>query len=561
MLDSLIVGPHLASANQTAKFAYLETWKYIDSTGHATYSTTLRPLAASDVEDWAFRRGPFSKSHNQGLEPSDGVPAHNSKARQGGLRLLLAQGAGHFARNVPSEILSPAVLDALHLPSCTLPTFQHPSGMCTRHMYPAGSTLDSCERLSLVFRSPQKWEMSIGGFAVSYDFATRTTTALSYGTIFDIWHFTNTASPPPALSAFLAQLTRTQTLMHHVCYLPCLFLALHVERVRTYVMDDLSARVIDIEASIGITKAGRSGKFFPRTNLRAPVTDSAGEAELTPLFDHGGQMNKATAKRLMRRLNDVTTWTIFSKRSPEWDIECAGFLLGLLDRSERLRKDEFGERMVPGEAFVETLEWLREHSRACYETTVTTEARLQLQLNILYTSIAQDAGQTSARLATSAGKDSTSMKIIALITAAYLPGTFIATLFSMSMFTWKSSPSSSTSTPPTVSPDFWIYWATTVPLTVLTIAGWAIWWKFEEYRYERDVHRSEQVDRPLRMRTGRSKGASDDGMLRNGHGSPGTAILSGGGGADGTKETGGGGMGMGVELRTGPFGFHRGGSR
>jgi hypothetical protein len=44
----------------------------------------------------------------------------------------------------------------------------------------------------------------------------------------------------------------------------------------------------------------------------------------------------------------------------------------------------------------------------------------------LYTSIAQDDGQTSARIAASAGKDSTSMKIIALITAAYLPGTFIA---------------------------------------------------------------------------------------------------------------------------------------
>lgn len=41
-------------------------------------------------------------------------------------------------------------------------------------------------------------------------------------------------------------------------------------------------------------------------------------------------------------------------------------------------------------------------------------------------SIAQDDGQTSARIAAAAGKDCTSMKIIALITAAYLPGTFVA---------------------------------------------------------------------------------------------------------------------------------------
>lgn len=44
----------------------------------------------------------------------------------------------------------------------------------------------------------------------------------------------------------------------------------------------------------------------------------------------------------------------------------------------------------------------------------------------LYTAIAQDDGQTGARLAASSARDSTSMKIIALITAAYLPGTFVA---------------------------------------------------------------------------------------------------------------------------------------
>lgn len=40
--------------------------------------------------------------------------------------------------------------------------------------------------------------------------------------------------------------------------------------------------------------------------------------------------------------------------------------------------------------------------------------------------MSQYDSQISARLAVSAGKDSTSMKIIALITAAYLPGAFVA---------------------------------------------------------------------------------------------------------------------------------------
>lgn len=161
-------------------------------------------------------------------------------------------------------------------------------------------------------------------------------------------------------------------------------------------MDDLSARLIDIEASIGITRAGRSVRFFPRSNFLLSASESPkNEGEVTPLFEQGGQMHRGNAKRLMARLNDVTTWTIFSKRSPEWDIECVDFLLGLLNKSERLRGDGRGggsggsEGIVPGhetvkgEAFVETLEWLREHSRACLEMAITTEARLHLQLNIV----------------------------------------------------------------------------------------------------------------------------------------------------------------------------------
>jgi hypothetical protein len=37
------------------------------------------------------------------------------------------------------------------------------------------------------------------------------------------------------------------------------------------------------------------------------------------------------------------------------------------------------------------------------------------------------------------------------------------------------------------SPDLWIYWAVTVPLTIITLAGWAMWWKYEMSRFDRDV--------------------------------------------------------------------------
>lgn len=78
------------------------------------------------------------------------------------------------------------------------------------------------------------------------------------------------------------------------------------------------------------------------------------------------------------------------------------------------------------------------------------------------------------------------MKIIALITAAYLPGTFVATLFSMGMFDWQTT---------TVSSSFYIYWAVTIPLTIVTLAGWALWWGFELKRFEREVQQAVE-DKP-----------------------------------------------------------------
>lgn len=128
--------------------------------------------------------------------------------------------------------------------------------------------------------------------------------------------------------------------------------------------------------------------------------------------------------------------------------------------------------------------------------------RRTLTFNKLYTSVAQDDGQTSARLAAAAGRDSTSMKIIALITAAYLPGTFIAvslrqsrmqehrsssqTLFSISMFDWGAGNTGS------VSRSFWIYWVVTIPLTIVTLLGWGLWWQFEKKRFVQEVQEASQ---------------------------------------------------------------------
>ncbi|KAL3467673.1 hypothetical protein BJX64DRAFT_121334 [Aspergillus heterothallicus] len=112
----------------------------------------------------------------------------------------------------------------------------------------------------------------------------------------------------------------------------------------------------------------------------------------------------------------------------------------------------------------------------------------------LYSFVAQTDNRLSARLAAVAGRDSTSMKILAFITTIFLPGSYVAvssSAFVVSLQTltdidiifyehvnWEDTASD------TVSPRFWIYWVVAGPLTLLTLGGWALWWSFEKNRYD-----------------------------------------------------------------------------
>jgi hypothetical protein len=84
------------------------------------------------------------------------------------------------------------------------------------------------------------------------------------------------------------------------------------------------------------------------------------------------------------------------------------------------------------------------------------------------------------------------MKTIAIITSVFFPGTYVATLFSMSMFSWQpfqSSSGSPTTTHPagTISLAFWIYWAVSIPLTLVVLTTWAIWLQYRDRVRRRQI--------------------------------------------------------------------------
>lgn len=79
------------------------------------------------------------------------------------------------------------------------------------------------------------------------------------------------------------------------------------------------------------------------------------------------------------------------------------------------------------------------------------------------------------------------MKSLAVVTMVFLPGTFVATLFSMPLFDWHGSENLSAS-------GLGVYWATAIPLTVVTISIWIVWTYLQTVQVRRQ---NERVKRSL----------------------------------------------------------------
>ncbi|KAI1084050.1 hypothetical protein F5B20DRAFT_526502 [Whalleya microplaca] len=125
-----------------------------------------------------------------------------------------------------------------------------------------------------------------------------------------------------------------------------------------------------------------------------------------------------------------------------------------------------------------------------------SELRCRAQIDIIYSKMAQEDNNLNARMAVASTRDSSSMKALAVITAIFLPGEYIGTLFGVSMFNWETGtagdPAISEDAPdgwphPVVMPSFWIYWAFTIPLTFFIVVMWRAWWVNQDRYFRRHL--------------------------------------------------------------------------
>jgi hypothetical protein len=71
------------------------------------------------------------------------------------------------------------------------------------------------------------------------------------------------------------------------------------------------------------------------------------------------------------------------------------------------------------------------------------------------------------------------MKTLAFVTMFFLPGSFISALFSTDLFDWDNADGGGIGIEPT--PQFRLYWAITIPLTLITFILYFIWTEFSSF--------------------------------------------------------------------------------
>ncbi|KAF5004409.1 hypothetical protein FDECE_9103 [Fusarium decemcellulare] len=127
-----------------------------------------------------------------------------------------------------------------------------------------------------------------------------------------------------------------------------------------------------------------------------------------------------------------------------------------------------------------------------------SEARCRAQIDMIYSKMAQEDNILNARMAVASSRDSSSMKALAVITAIFLPGEFLGTLFGMSMFDWlgpdeednDGQGSGGAGEPGKVNrfgENFWYYWATAIPLTLIILFVWRAWWVTQDRYFRRHL--------------------------------------------------------------------------
>ncbi|KAK7953833.1 hypothetical protein PG996_014721 [Apiospora saccharicola] len=503
-------------------------------------------IMADDDEALRMFRGAMRDGHGlddegEFVEAPPGMPRLLGRVRQliVDRRLLPATHDVNSSSHQDGLFLTPDDWNSLELHASTLPTI----GRVTSE----SSFWDSRkETLYIVFSFSANPQPPYDFLSMSYKIKTRTTTALIRRSFDTRWH------DDDALDEYEKRLDASRSLWAHPLVLPIVLLQVQFLRTEEEVVAnndevlDLEAKVDDLTGSAKKTRARR-----PKTSRRG--SSSGNKSDVVPLgplrrfstfveekvtkrshdpgYGNGSssyqQRNPALygddyvppqTIHLMKEAHDVLKGAIKLLDTLRWMERAVKLLVTVGDEldkeikvqarrasasssSKAKAKDgEDDEEDELSHQWHEIRQYLESTWRLC--TALETDRRMselrcRAQIDIIYSKMAQEDNNLNARMAVASTRDSSSMKALAVITAIFLPGEYMGTLFGTSFFNWEyntkgdaglSEDATRLDVPHVViMPLFWVYWCFTIPLTVFIVVLWRAWWVNQDRFFRRHL--------------------------------------------------------------------------
>ncbi|KAJ2972288.1 hypothetical protein NUW58_g9216 [Xylaria curta] len=441
----------------TEKAEYIEAFNFqLDGSNDlgddGASSCRYGSLVGHEVLDWATRSGHYAPPESR----------DTGNALRGGIRLLFLE---RLYYQPPSFHIKKdtylAIEREFSLPENTLLALSNNSGLST-HAFDVDKQTGRLKRLGMIVKASQKFQVGNYGLAFSYDFATGLSTGIVHGTgvtqhgnDYKLWS-------THAAAEIFEHIKAGRHFWNHPLCLPTTLLQHHILRTEYFCTIVLSNKFTDMQHQLGTVRAGRLfGQRAQNIALEMPV-----------------QQAKGSLREMTVSMSSLMFDTIYFGTVSDWQCSCSKLLLELLTEIESLNRGERRVSLIMGSKIrflASSAESMKRHNNGMKENG-------QADMDILYSIISQVDNRLSSKMAAASSRDSAAMKTLAFLTAIFLPGTFVATIFSTDFFDWNNDSGM------IVSEMFWVYAALAAPLTIVVAVGWRLWWSWEKKQFDDDIN-------------------------------------------------------------------------
>ncbi|KAI1086954.1 hypothetical protein F5B19DRAFT_477315 [Rostrohypoxylon terebratum] len=358
----------------------------------------------------------------------------------------------------------------------TLPFSQGTFRLISQKLYLHGSIARVVNRSDIPIFSRAEINMSSeeGSTYATYIYNCRSTNAWNNDLALTVTHFPNTGlsyavlfgCPVAIEEEIIRRLSSAGEAASYPLLVPGIFAELerirHIEILETYV-DDIEQKILELDYphsieqidSTEIEKRNRDkrSQWLDMTYLRNSLL--TWREQLVKMTRHTEEL-----KETLFETNRDKDIHVEDDNIPPVQLE-----LGLSDKSEfyDIKKDDVRQDEIHRSCAIKVGAKFHDRLQTIIDEYDDKIRECTMRIDGMAMATQWSHGETNVEIALATGRDSKHMRTISIVSMVFLPGTFMASIFSMQFFNWL--PSQDT----VVSQYFWIYILATVIATMSTL--------------------------------------------------------------------------------------------